>query len=145
MLRSPHPPSILGTYSLPVSICGWYILFIIVIFCVFLSITFSSYFVNFIQHYILLRIQLCSLLPLLYFHHSISLMSAVSLSYYVPYGFYPSFHYISLHYIISFQNNLALHGVNPKSQLKKTLSICNLCLTLILVLLLQMKVLLHQH
>ena len=47
MLRSPRPPSVLGIYSLSVSLCGWYILFIVIIFCLFLSIRFSSSFVHF--------------------------------------------------------------------------------------------------
>ena len=48
MLRSPRPPSILGVYSLSVSLCEWYILFIVTIFrfSLFLSITFSSSFVH---------------------------------------------------------------------------------------------------
>ena len=49
MLRSPHPPSILGIYSLSVPLCEWYILLIVTTFrlSVFLSITFSSSFVHF--------------------------------------------------------------------------------------------------
>ena len=47
MARSPRPPSILGMDSLSVSLCGWYILFIVIIFRVFLPITFSSSFVHF--------------------------------------------------------------------------------------------------
>ena len=47
MFRSPRLPSILGIYSLSVSLCRWYILFIVIIFCVFLSMTFSSPFFHF--------------------------------------------------------------------------------------------------
>ena len=46
VLRSPRPPSVLGMYSLLVSLRGGQILFIVIIF-VFLSITFSSSFVRF--------------------------------------------------------------------------------------------------
>ena len=47
MLNSPHPLSILGMYSLSVSLWGCYIPLIAKNFPVFLSITFSSYFAHF--------------------------------------------------------------------------------------------------
>ena len=47
MLNSPRPPSILGMYSLSVSLYEWYILSIVIIFRVFLSIVFSSSLVHF--------------------------------------------------------------------------------------------------
>ena len=47
MLNTPRPPSILGMYSMSVSLCGCYILFIVIIFHVFLSIAFSTSLVHF--------------------------------------------------------------------------------------------------
>ena len=47
MLRSPRSPSILWMYSLSVSLCGLHILFIVIIFRVFLSVTISSSFAHF--------------------------------------------------------------------------------------------------
>ena len=47
VLRSPRSPSILWMYSLSVSLCGFHILFIVIIFRVFLSVTFSSSFAHF--------------------------------------------------------------------------------------------------
>ena len=47
MLNSSRPPSTLGMYSLTVSLCGWYILFIAIIFRVFLSWAFSLSLVHF--------------------------------------------------------------------------------------------------
>ena len=39
---SPRPPSIVGMHRLSMSLCRWYILFIIIIICDFLSITFRT-------------------------------------------------------------------------------------------------------
>ena len=47
ILMNPRPLSILGMYNLSVSLCGWYIVFIVIMFRVFLSITFSSSFAHF--------------------------------------------------------------------------------------------------
>ena len=57
IIRSSLPLSILAMYCLPVSLCGWYILFIVIIFRAFLSITFSSSFVHFSIPALCLRIH----------------------------------------------------------------------------------------
>ena len=78
ILMNPRPLSILGMYNLSVSLCGWYIVFIVIMFRVFLSITFSSSFAHFsIPAPYLTKDTAREFISLMYFHHSISMMSVV--------------------------------------------------------------------
>ena len=41
-LQESSPPSIPEIFSLSISLSGWYILFVVIVYCVFLSLTYKS-------------------------------------------------------------------------------------------------------
>ena len=92
MLRIPCPFLILGMHIPSLSLCGWYILFTVIIFFVFLSITSSSSFVH-------------SSIPAIYLSEDIAWeFWGCQLSHSPKIFLLDLIFHFRVHYVISFQN-----------------------------------------